>query len=158
MHKPLLLSTSLFAIVTVSALGLAFFYNPILERSINEHDAVLQGIGSQSISGQRALVNFYSQLNNIDNVLDERASVAGIANLLQKGIHKNVYVEEVELSISGKTLSLTGYAGSEGAFSEQIEALQRHINVEIVTVKDSQDIDDVIKFNILLSLHEEIFE
>ncbi len=115
-----LLSAVTCVLAVVVYVGMRFAYIPYLDSQIKNVDAstnTLQEKVTEEIQG--SIINFYSQLANIQSTLASLHHPSQLFILLEKTTHKLVYYDSVSLDASTGVLKLSGVALSSQALSEQ---------------------------------------
>jgi hypothetical protein len=155
----LLFMAIVFCTMAALYLGMTLGYQPYLNSQIRSLD---QEIGqlSQSIDEeqQKRLISFYSQLVNINNLLETRPETSKFFDFLEKNTSGRVYYKSAELSVTEMTAKLEGIATSYSVLAEQIEIFRRASGVERVSLDSSSVGGSGIDFSATLSLSSGIFE
>ena len=138
--------------------GLAYGYESFLQQRIIQLDDDIERL-SQSIpqEQQDKLTNFYSQLANLQNVLNKHIFGSSIFSLLERNTNQFVLYNSADLKISDRRLVLEGEAASYQVFSQQLEAFNRASAVEKVVVNESHLENGRVAFRLFLILKEEVF-
>lgn len=139
-------------------LGLAFGYESFLQARIIQLDDDIEQL-SQSIpqEQQDKLTDFYSQLANLQNVLNKHIFASNIFPLLERNTNHLVYFNIADLKMSDRHLVLEGEASSYQVFSQQLEAFNRMPSLQKVVVNESHAENGRVSFRLFLILKEEVF-
>ena len=138
--------------------GLAFGYKNFLETQIDKVDNDIQAL-AQSIpqEEQENLIKFYSQLANLENILDKHILSSKIFPLLQANTNQLIFYNVLELKTADRRLTLDGVANSYQIFAQQLAALNNLTEVEKVSVNESYLSGDGVSFRISIILNSNLF-
>lgn len=152
---------SLLVLVTVIVvyLGLELGYKIYLNSQIKNKDEAIQRL-SQSISQeeQKRFIDFYSQLANLQRLLDDHVFISKVSPFLEANTNRLVYYDFVDLRLKERRLDLGGVAQSYGVFAQQLEAFNRAPEVERLAVNESQSVGNAVKFRAYLILKPAVFK
>jgi hypothetical protein len=145
--------------VVVIYLGLEVGYKLYLNSQIEERDAAIAQL-SETIpkEDQERFVSFYSQLANLQLLLDKHSKTSTVMPFLEKNTNRSVYFDFVDLRYKDRRLTLGGVASSYAIFSQQLEAFSRAPEVERLVVSESQSIGGRVNFRLFVTLKPVIFE
>jgi hypothetical protein len=126
----------LFLAVLIYA-GLTYGYEPYLQNQVDTEQAKVDAL-SQSVSQsqQTQLIDFYSQISNLQALVQNHVLSSQFFTWLQNNTEANVYYQSFSLA-NGGTVTMTGAAVSEADINQQIaifESPQNASNVSSVTV------------------------
>ncbi|MFH1759081.1 MAG: hypothetical protein ABH822_00790 [Patescibacteria group bacterium] len=154
-----LFSLLLLATAVVLYFGLEVGYKVYLDRQIAATDTVITNL-TESISQdeQEQFIAFYSQLANLQGLLDDHIITSTIFPFLERSTNKLVYFTFLDFRFKERKLSLEGIAQSYEIFSQQLEAFTRAPEVERLVVNESQSDKGQVKFRLFLTLKEELFK
>lgn len=146
------------AVVVIYA-GLDFGYKIYLNNQIKVRDQKINEL-TQAISQeeQNQFINFYSQLANLQILLDKHLLISKIFPFLEKNTNQQVYYNRVDLRASQRRLDLEGAAASYEIFAQQLEALNRAPEVEQLVVNDSQASGGRVTFRLFIILKTDTFK
>ena len=149
----LLFSVVVFGATIAGYLGITLGYQPYLNSRIKTLDTEIanltQTVGEEQ---QKNLVLLYSQLSNIQNLLNSHTASSKIFDLLEKNTQPQVYYLSLSFSLAGKNIQLDGSAPSYGALAQQIEIFKQIPEIEKVSLGDSAVIEDgTIRFSLRLT-------
>ncbi len=154
----LIFSTIILGTATISYFGITLGYKPYLNSQISVLDSKINDL-SKTIGNdqQKNLITTYSQLVNIQNLLDSHTVTSKLFDLLEKNTLTQVYYVSLDLSLLEKRLKIDGSAPSYDILSQQLEVLRKTPNIERVIVNDSKIIDDgTVRFSIQLIFKPEL--
>lgn len=119
------LSSTIFSISLAIYLGLnfgyrAFYLEPLVEELRNETENLANQI---SVTEQVNIVNFHSQLVNLQNILKNHTPASLVFDWLERNTQVNVYFERFDFRSSGN-IFLSGVAKTKNDLSEQILAFE----------------------------------
>ena len=122
-----------------SYFGMVFGYTPYLNSQITSLDQKIAGL-SQTIDEQqqKKLATFYSQLINVQGLLNSHPAVSKLFDFLEKNTHQNVYYQLLDLSLPEKSLKLEGNASSYNVLSQQLELFRLAPETERVFLDNSR--------------------
>lgn len=157
--RVLLFSFLLFLLTLISYFGLAFGYKPVLNSKITEKDQEIVALAQTvPVSDQQALVRFYSQLGNLQEVLRTHLFGSKLLPILEKYTNKQVYYKNLSLNISSRELTLDGIAKSYEILAQQLEAYNQAPEIERFIINQAESQKDMINFKTILFLKQEIFK
>ncbi len=139
------LSFFIFIGAIVVYLGMNFGYVPYLNTQIKNIDKDIESL-SQSVGEQEKneLINFYSQLVNINKLIDSQAKASAVLSFLEKNTHKKVRYTSLAFDAKSDELRISGVASSYEVISEQLNIFSQAPEVESVFL-DSSASDKEIK-------------
>ncbi len=119
-------------------LGISLGYKPYLDSQIKTLDAKIAGLG-QTVGEeqQRNLVSLYSQLTNIQTLLDSHTSTSKIFDLLQRNTQPSIYYLDMTLSVAGKELQLEGSASNYNVLAAQLQIFRQAPEIQKVSLANS---------------------
>jgi len=107
---------------------------------------------------QERLVRFYSQLQNLKDILDRHVIASKFLPFLERNTNKRVYYNRLELDVQQRTMNLDGLGESFEIVAQQLEAFNRAPEVERFLVKNVQAGDKAVRFAISVVLKPELFK
>lgn len=119
-------------------LGISLGYTPYLNSQIKTLDAKITSLG-QTVGDeqQKNLVSLYSQLTNIQTLLDSHTSTSKIFDLLERNTQPSVYYLGMTLSVVGRQLQLEGSAPNYGVLAGQLQIFRQAPEIEKVSLTNS---------------------
>ncbi len=152
----LLLSGIIFLTTIAIYAGMQFGLSPYLSgqsKSVDQQINKLSGaISADEVNNFSA---FYSQLNNIQNLLADHAKSSDVTDFLEKNTLTNVYFKTMSLDWSTRTLKFDGNAPSYSVLSQQMEIFRQAPQISEVNLDGanlSQDKTGGVDFSIRLIL------
>jgi len=148
----LLFSIIVFGATIAGYLGITLGYQPYLNSQIKTLDAKIvdltQTVGEEQ---QKNLVTLYSQLSNIQNLLNSHTSASKVFDLLEKNTQPQIYYLSLIFSLTAKEIQLDGSAPNYGVLSQQLEVFKQIPEIKKVSLRDSAAVDDgTIHFSVRL--------
>lgn len=154
----LVFSIIFFGITIFLYSGMLFGYKPYLDSRIKGLDGEISNltktIGEEN---QKNLINFYSQLVNVQNLLNRHQTVSKIFDFLEKNTNNQVQYSSLNLSLAEKNLKLEGNVVDYNILVKQLEAFRQASEIEKVFLEDSKLGEGGIHFSIKLILKSEIY-
>jgi hypothetical protein len=150
-----LFSLLVLVVVGVLYVGLESGYKIYLNDQIGRQDQAIEEL-SQSISAedQEKFIAFYSQLANLQALLDNHQVTAGIFPFLEEKTNRFVYYDFVDFKPAERKLVLEGVALSYEVLAQQLEAFNRAREVEGLVVQESQSVGNRVQFRLSLILKQ----
>lgn len=153
-----LFSILVLAAAVVVYLGLDFGYKTYLNAQINsKDDAIAELAKAVSPEENKQFVGFYSQLANLQTLLDEHVFVSRLLPLLENNTNRLVYYDSVSFTLKDKRLVLGGVAASYEILAQQLEALNRAPEIERVLINESRRDGGRVLFQVSLFLEPTLF-
>ncbi|MDO8601534.1 MAG: hypothetical protein Q7R62_00165 [bacterium] len=140
-------------------LGLKFGYAPILSNRIEQLDRDLATLSEQiPEEQQKGFIQLYSQIVNLQSVLQKHVMVSVIFPILEKNTHTEVSYSNFDLNILENRLSLEGFARSYAVLAQQLEAWTNVAQVEKSYVAESQLTEGRVRFRMVLQFSPSLFK
>lgn len=153
-----LIALVVFLVLILLYFGLAFGYQPFLEREINQIKSEIYDLGLEVPSEQRRnLINFYSQLVNLAEILQNHTVASEALTFLEENILPEVAINSLGVEVDEKTLVLDAVAESYGNLIEQMVIFERSPLVERASLESSHLSGDLVRFRVNLTLKPQIF-
>lgn len=152
----LLLSGITFLTTAAIYAGMQFGLSPYLAAQSKSVDQQINKLSS-AISADEVgnFSNFYSQLNNIQNLLTNHTQSSDIVDFLEKNTLKNVYFKTMSLDWTSRIVKFDGNAPSYNVLAQQMEIFRQApqiSEVDLDGVNLSQDRTGGTDFSIRLTL------
>ena len=120
-------------------LGLTLGYGPYLRSQILEtDDKINQLLETVSKKDQERFAQFYSQLVNLKNLLDNHILSSKVLPWLEKITNQKVYYTNATIKVPEHKLELEGIAESYGVLGEQLEAFNQTEGISHLLLKACQ--------------------
>jgi len=147
--KIFLFSIVLFGLVLFIYFGIIWGYQPFLKAEEQSLDKKINEIGGQiSQQDRENFINFYSQLVNLQSLLEGHIKGSNIYNFLEKNTDQGIYYESADLSVTEHSLRLAGVARSYDNLVKQLFAFEQIPEINRVILQDSQAADKGIRFSL----------
>jgi hypothetical protein len=131
----ILVFTATFAIY----FGMAFGYKPYLNLRIKNLDKQITNLTKSIDEGQqKELATFYSQLSNIQGLLNSHPIISNFFSFLESRTHPQVYYSSLDLSSVERVARVEGFAADYGVLSQQLELFRSAPEVSKVSLETSQ--------------------
>ncbi len=147
--------------------GIEFGYKPYLNSRLKSLDQKIADL-TQSIDEQQQnnLINFYSQLVNLQDVLNSHAATSKFFDLVEKNNNQDINFTALSLGTREKEVKLEGIALNYDALVKQLELFRVVPEVDRVFLESSQfeeankDLKNIsgVKFVIKLYLKPHFFK
>ena len=155
--KMFLFSIILFGLVLFIYFGIILGYQPFLKAEQQSLDKKINEIGGQiSQEDRENFIGFYSQLVNLQTLLNNHIKGSNIYNFLEKNTNQGVYYESADLSATDHNLRLTGVARSYDNLVQQLFAFEQLPEINKVILEDSQAADKGIRFSLQIIFKPEL--
>lgn len=136
--------------------GLRFGYNTYLDNQIRSVDQQMEDLANQVSEGERErFLTFYSQLSNLQEVLDRRQFSQKIFPLMESETLSSVYYTSAEYSKDRISLILEGQAESMEDFVNQMTVYGNSDNISKAILNDLSLVEDRVNFTVRLLLNVE---
>lgn len=155
----LLFSGSILFIVLFIYAGLRLGYEPYLNAQLSSVEGQVQKVGqSVSAADEARLITFYSQINNIQSLIQGHVFFSQFLTWLERTTEANVYYTSMFFT-SGNQITLTGVARTSADVAEQIAALEASPQVSSVALSDSALASSGTSwnFNVILTMRPSVF-
>ena len=152
-------SIFIFLLVMVSYLGLTFGYSAFLRGEIEDSKAKLDELGGRiSLNDQKELTQLYSQISNIEKLLNSHILGSRVFSFLEATTASQVNYIGADLSVPDRRLTLDGAAASYDELVRQMVAYDGASEVERINLESSEVVGPVVRFKISLVFKPEIFK
>lgn len=132
----LLFSGSIFLIVVLIYAGLRLGYEPYLNSQLSSLEAQAQKVGqSVSMTDEANLVKFYSQISNIQSLIENHVFFSQFLTWLEKDTEANIYYTSMVFT-SGNQIVLVGVARTSADVSEQVAAFEASPAVSAISLSN----------------------
>lgn len=132
----LLFSAILFVVVLLIYGFLTFFYGPQLNGNLNTLQGKVATLDQSIASGNETqLVAFYSQVVNLQTVLNNHIAFSQFLTWLQQNTEANISYSQLSFS-SGGQISFSGSAPSEADINQQVAIFESSPEVEKFTISN----------------------
>ena len=156
----LVFTAIVFGVMVAGYLGMNLGYKPYLNSRIKSLDAKITNL-SQAIDEeqQKNLVTLYSQLINIQNLLNSHITPSKLFDFLEKNTHGQIHYLALNLSLMEKSIKLEGVSPDYIVLAQQLELFQGIPEIEKVFLEDSRALEaGNIRFSIRLIFKPELLK
>ena len=155
----LLFSLIAFFAALILFAGLRFGYQVFLENAIEDLEAEVDRLGGQVTSEQQAsLARLYSQVANLETLLEDHVFASELFPVLEANTHSRVAYRALEVSVPDREVAIEGLAGSYDDLVAQLALFERAPAVERLVLEDSQAEGSTISFRVILTMESGFFE
>jgi len=156
--KLFLINLSVFIVLILVYVGLAFGYRSFLKKEINYIKYEISELSLQVSSEQRKnFVNFYSQVVNLTKILQEHTAISEIFNFLEINILPEIAINSLDIKVSERTISLDGIAKSYEDLIGQMVIVEKSPLVEKANLESSQLSGNLVRFRVNLTFNSQVF-
>lgn len=147
-----------FALVVFAAalavyLGLKLGYRPYLEKTLAATEDKLEQLSeSLSTDEQENFIRFYSQLVNLQGLLQNQTLTSLIFPFLERNTNQRVYYTILDFRAAERRLTLEGFAQSYEILSQELQAFDRAPEVARLFVGDTEQTPAGVRFRAHLNL------
>lgn len=135
--------------------GLAFGYKSFLQSRSQKLDDDIETLANAIPKDQQEkMLRFYSQLANLQTLLNKHTTPSALFTLLEHVTNQQVILNGLEIKLSERRILLEGTAASYQVFAQQLEAFNRVPEVERVLVNESYASDGRVIFRISVIVRE----
>lgn len=153
------ISLVIFGVALFTYLGLIVGYEPYLQSKIQEKDAEINQLAQiVSKDDQEKFIQFYSQLTNLKNLLDNHIAASKLFPWLEQATNQKVYYSGAHLKVPERELELEGFAESYAILGEQLESFEQAEEVERYILDQSQFSEGKIQFKVKLKLKGDVIK
>ncbi|MEK7574459.1 MAG: hypothetical protein AAB514_02950 [Patescibacteria group bacterium] len=155
----LLFSIIIFALITLVYFGMIFGYQPYLETERQSLDKKVAEIGGAiSETDRENFIKFYSQLVNIQTLLNNHIKGSNIYTFLEKNTNQGVYYEGANLSVPEHFLRLEGVARSYDNLVQQLVVFEQIPEIKKVILEESRIADKGVGFTVQIIFKPELLK
>ena len=130
----LIFSVGILAITAALYLGMVFGYEPYLNNQISGiKSQVSTANNSISTDQETQLVDFYSQIANLQSILSHHVYATSLISWLENNTQANIYYQSMDFS-AGNLVALKGVAKAESDVNQQIAIFESSPDVKSVSV------------------------
>ncbi len=134
-------------------------YAGYLDRSLQSLRGEVDTLSLQvTLDQQESLISLYSQVNNINELLESHVYVANIFPILENNTHSQVSYITMDVLVPDRRVAISGIAASYDALVSQLAIFEMEPKIERVVLESSSLVVDVLNFKILLTFTPKVFE
>lgn len=156
--KLLVFSLFIFSFSIFLYFGMLAGYKPYLNSEINRLNESINQLGLAVKEEDRAsFLSFYSQIVNLDKLLDSHVQGLTVFEILEKFVHPNVYFQNANVLFASNLIRLQGTAKNYEALIEQLKAFEDAPLVERAVFDSSSKDEKGVDFVMRLIVKPEFF-
>ncbi|HUZ93047.1 MAG TPA: hypothetical protein VNG29_03580 [Candidatus Paceibacterota bacterium] len=155
----LMFSSTVLFIALIVYFGLAYGYEPYLNSQTQNIQKQLQSFSDKvPVAEQTALVNFYSQIANLQTILKTHVSGSPLFDWLEKNTETNVYLTKLNANVTSRQIAIGGVAKTLDDINQQLVDLGSQTDaVQSFVVNDITDANGKWQFDVTLTLTRSFF-
>ncbi len=132
----LLFSGGILFLSIVIYAGLSFGYAPYLQSQLTDAQNKVSALDNSISTGEQSqLIDFYSQISNLQALLKNHVLTSQFFSWLEQNTEANVYYQSFTLA-AGDRVTLSGVAKSEADVNQQVAIFENSPQVSAVTVSN----------------------
>jgi len=148
----LLFAAILFAFSLFILLGLKFGYNTYIDSKDKSLDQKIDDLATKiSQDQQKSLISFYSQLNNLKDVLGKHRFSIRVFDLLEKYTIPSIYFNNASINIEANKVQLSGFAKSTEDLVEQLGVFDKSAEFSGSVLQQMNFVPQGVAFTVILS-------
>jgi hypothetical protein len=125
-----LFAVAIFVLMLVLYGGIEFGYKSYLNRAIATKKAQIDSFSAQvPVDDQARVANFYSQLQNLQQLLGAHTTVSPVLSLLENTTLPNIYYIKLSVNATANEADVTGAARNLGDIAQQAASLEADSSV-----------------------------
>jgi hypothetical protein len=158
--KMLMFSAVLFGFFLLSYLGMKFGYETYLNGQVVAIGKQVTALENQvGQTEQKGFVEFYSQLSNLETVLNRHKFGGNIFSFLEANTLPSVYYTSATFSAGENSVAISGVATTIEDLVQQLSILQSAPNVDrAVLSKMGFTQDKKVNFDVVIGLNDSFFK
>jgi len=140
-------------------IGLSYGYKAFLDNEIKDLNNSLEELRFEVPSEEQDdLISFFSQVGNIDKILDNHIITSNLFLILEANTHKQVVYRNMEVSTVDNKVTLSGTAASYDVLVSQLAIYESVQEVKKVVLSNSQRDGGAVNFSVTLTFDETLFD
>jgi len=140
-------------------LGLSIGYKAFLNKGIDSLESDLDELRFEvPKEEQDELVRFFSQIGNIEDILDDHIIASNLFPILEGSTHSQVAFASMDLSTVDGKVSLEGVAANYDALVAQLTILESIPEIKRIVLDNSQRNGGVVGFRVTLTVDKSVFD
>lgn len=157
--KFLVFSLFLFIVTILLYLGLSVGYKAFLNKQIEDLDMAVEDLRFEvSEEEQEELLNFFSQVSNMQVALDGHVMSSRTFPFIEENTHGRVAYRSMDLSTVEGKIILDGVAADYDALVAQLSIFETVDEVEKIILDSSQRSGGAVNFRVTLVVDKELFD
>ncbi|MBI4034266.1 MAG: hypothetical protein HY378_01820 [Candidatus Brennerbacteria bacterium] len=152
-------SLTLFVFSLFIFFGLKFGYAAYIDSRAEDLDRKIGELARQvSQEEQQNFIGFYSQVINLEKILNRHGFAANVFSFLEKNTLPQVFYNQAEFLSSGESLKLSGVAATNAVLVGQLTLFEGREEVSRVNLNQMSSSPGGAAFSITVSFREEFFQ
>lgn len=157
--KFLTFSFFLFLASILVYVGLSVGYRTFLNSEISKLEESIDELRFQiSVDQQENLVKFFSQVSNVEDLLNDHVVTSNLFPILQDSTHSKVAYSGMDVSVDNRKVLIDGVAETFDALVSQLTIYESVPEIERIVLESSSRTGGVINFKVELTMVAEAFE
>lgn len=149
----------IFALVFLLYIGLEVGYKNFLRVSIEEADLRISEFSqSPDLAEHKNLVSFYSQITNLEKVLNSHVWSSNVLKFLEDYTTPKTAYSTVEVAVPERRLTIDGVTSSYASLVEQLVAYESAPQVAGVVMEENSLLGNVVRFRVNINLSPDVFK
>ena len=158
-RKFLTFSFFLFLATLLIYFGLSVGYKSFLNSEISGLEENIDELRFQtSAEQQENLVIFFSQVNNMQEILDNHVIVSNLFPILEASTHSRVVYTGMDVFVVERKIVIEGIAESFDALVSQLTIYETVAQIERAVLESAERSGSVVSFKVSLTVVPELFE
>lgn len=138
--------------------GLSFGYKAFLNNEIEDLNNSLEELRFEvPPEEQDDLVSFFSQVGNIDEILNDHIITSNLFPILERNTHRQVAYRSMDVSTVENKVTLDGVAANYDALVSQLAIYESVPEIQRVVLNSSQRDAATVNFSVVLTLDKSLF-
>lgn len=155
----LLFGLFVFALSLFAYFGLRFGYQNYLQNQIEFYDGELKKLTSRvSAEDQERFVTFYSQLFNLQRILEDHPYSANVFRYLEKSTVPTVYFSDALFRRADNTVVLKGFGGNFDDVSGQLAIFEKSPEAAKIILNNVSLQREGVSFSVSVTFQPEFFK
>ncbi len=156
--KLLVFSIVTFVITLFLYFGLIVGYGSYLKSKLSDIQNKIEETGGKISPKEREnIINLYSQITNISDILSHHIKSSNFFSFLEKNTVADVYFIKGNYDFKNKIITLEGQSSSYGVLAQQIKAFKNNHFIKNVNLQDTFKKGSTVNFSLLLSFNNNLF-
>ena len=154
-----LFAGGVFLLVAIMYGGIKFAYEPYVSNQILQAKNKIANVDqSVSVNDEQQIVDFYSQIANLNAALTKHVYVSTFLAWFEKNTEANVYYQSLDFS-SGNRVGLKGVAKTEADVNQQIAIFEAspHVTSAVVSNVSPLQGGGGFEFDVTLTMDQSVF-
>ena len=158
-RKFLVFSFFLFLSALLIYFGLSVGYKTFLDSEISGLERDIDELRFQiDIEQQENLIRFFSQVNNMQEILDDHVVISNMFPILEANTHSRVEYTGMKVVVIERKIIIEGIAESFDALVSQLTIYEAVAQIERAVLESADRSGSVVNFKVSLTVVPELFE